>query len=110
MISAKAEHPNCAYKWLDWIVSPKVNAQVAEWFGEAPSNAESCALTADKNHCTVFHAADEPYWKKVHFWNTPIPSNITLDLPLAAALGTVPVAIIVVYLLAMRRTGALQSL
>ncbi|MDX3353793.1 ABC transporter permease [Streptomyces sp. ME01-24h] len=37
-------------------------------------------------------------------------SNITLDLPLAAALGTVPVAIIVVYLLAMRRTGALQSL
>ncbi|MFF3558601.1 ABC transporter permease [Streptomyces sp. NPDC002574] len=37
-------------------------------------------------------------------------SNITLDLPLAAALGTVPVAIIVVYLLAVRRTGALQSL
>ncbi|MEU0181309.1 ABC transporter permease [Streptomyces sp. NPDC006207] len=37
-------------------------------------------------------------------------SNITLDLPLAAALGTVPVAVIVVYLLAMRRTGALQSL
>ncbi|MFJ4844981.1 MULTISPECIES: ABC transporter substrate-binding protein [unclassified Streptomyces] len=73
MISAKAQHPNCAYKWLDWIVSPKVNAQVAEWFGEAPSNAKSCALTADKNHCTVFHAADEPYWKQVHFWNTPIP-------------------------------------
>ncbi|MDX3075682.1 ABC transporter substrate-binding protein [Streptomyces sp. NPDC088354] len=73
MISAKAQHPNCAYKWLDWIVSPKVNAQVAEWFGEAPSNAKSCALTADKNHCTVFHASDEPYWKKVHFWNTPIP-------------------------------------
>jgi putative spermidine/putrescine transport system substrate-binding protein len=72
MISAKAKHPNCAYKWLDWIVSPKVNAQVAEWFGEAPANEKSCALTADKNHCTVFHAADEPYWKQVHFWNTPI--------------------------------------
>ncbi|MEU1619616.1 ABC transporter permease [Streptomyces sp. NPDC005722] len=37
-------------------------------------------------------------------------SNITLDLPLAAALGTVPVAVIVLYLLAMRRTGALRSL
>ncbi|WP_431966342.1 ABC transporter substrate-binding protein [Actinacidiphila sp. bgisy160] len=73
MVSAKAKHPNCAYKWLDWIVSPKVNAQVAEWFGEAPANEKSCALTADKNHCTVFHAADEPYWKQVHFWNTPIP-------------------------------------
>jgi putative spermidine/putrescine transport system permease protein len=39
-----------------------------------------------------------------------IYSNITLDLPLAAALGTVPVVIIVFYLLAVRRTGALNSL
>ncbi|WP_431774104.1 ABC transporter permease [Streptomyces cucumeris] len=39
-----------------------------------------------------------------------IYSNITLDLPLAAALGTVPVVIIVGYLLAVRRTGALSSL
>jgi putative spermidine/putrescine transport system permease protein len=39
-----------------------------------------------------------------------IYSNITLDLPLAAALGTVPVAVIVLYLFAVRRTGALSSL
>ncbi|MBQ0984703.1 ABC transporter permease [Streptomyces sp. F63] len=39
-----------------------------------------------------------------------IYSNISLNLPLAAALGTVPVAIIVLYLLAVRRTGALSSL
>ncbi|MDX3697794.1 ABC transporter permease [Streptomyces europaeiscabiei] len=38
-----------------------------------------------------------------------IYSNISLDLPLAAALGTVPVVIIVLYLLAVRRTGALSS-
>ncbi|MFD7818134.1 ABC transporter permease [Streptomyces sp. NPDC059785] len=37
-------------------------------------------------------------------------SNIELNLPMAAALGTVPVAVIVVYLLAVRRTGALSSL
>jgi putative spermidine/putrescine transport system permease protein len=37
-------------------------------------------------------------------------SNIELNLPMAAALGTVPVVIVVVYLLAMRRTGALSSL
>nr|BFD81595.1 ABC transporter permease [Streptomyces sp. Xyl84] len=37
-------------------------------------------------------------------------SDIELDLPMAAALGTVPVAVIVLYLLAMRRTGALSSL
>ncbi|GHA06950.1 ABC transporter permease [Streptomyces echinoruber] len=37
-------------------------------------------------------------------------ANIDLDLPLAAALGTVPVVVIVLYLLAVRRTGALSSL
>ncbi|MEU3416838.1 ABC transporter permease [Streptomyces sp. NPDC006658] len=37
-------------------------------------------------------------------------SRIDLDLPMAAALGTVPVAVIVLYLLAIRRTGALDSL
>jgi spermidine/putrescine-binding protein len=72
MVAAKAQHPNCAYKWMDWIVSPKVNAQVAEWFGEAPSNSKACAETADKKHCDTFHAADEPYWSKVYYWNTPI--------------------------------------
>jgi putative spermidine/putrescine transport system substrate-binding protein len=72
MISARAKHPNCAYQWMNWIVSPKVNAQVAEWFGEAPANSKSCALTSDKSFCSTYHAADEPYWKKVHFWTTPI--------------------------------------
>ncbi|MFJ4617025.1 ABC transporter permease [Streptomyces sp. NPDC088812] len=37
-------------------------------------------------------------------------SHFELDLPMAAALGTVPVAVVVLYLLAMRRTGALSSL
>ncbi|MFF8879995.1 ABC transporter substrate-binding protein [Streptomyces flaveolus] len=72
MVSAKAKHPNCAYKWLDWIVSPEVNAQVAEYFGEAPANSKSCELTSDKNFCATYHAADEAYWKDTAFWNTPI--------------------------------------
>ena len=37
-------------------------------------------------------------------------ANITLDQPLAAALGTVPVVIVVLYLLAVRSTGALENL
>ncbi|MEU9885744.1 ABC transporter substrate-binding protein [Sphaerisporangium sp. NPDC051011] len=72
MVAAEAKHPNCAYKWLDWIISPKANAQVAEWFGEAPSNKDACALTADKNFCDTFHATDEAYFDKVRYWTTPI--------------------------------------
>jgi putative spermidine/putrescine transport system substrate-binding protein len=73
MVSSKAEHPNCAYKWLNHIAAPKPQAQVAEYFGEAPANAEACELTADKNHCRTYHAEDEPYWKNVHYWTTPTP-------------------------------------
>jgi putative spermidine/putrescine transport system substrate-binding protein len=70
MISSKAKHPNCAYRWMDHIISPKANAGVAEWFGEAPANQKSCELTADPNHCDTFHASDDAYWKDVYYWNT----------------------------------------
>jgi putative spermidine/putrescine transport system substrate-binding protein len=71
MISSKAKNPNCMYMWMNHIVSPKANAQVAEWFGEAPANSKSCAMTADKNHCKTFHADDEEYFSKVAYWTTP---------------------------------------
>ena len=72
MISSKAAHPNCMYRWMNHIISPQANAQVAEYFGEAPSNAKSCALTADKNHCATFHAEDEDYFSRVAYWTTPV--------------------------------------
>jgi putative spermidine/putrescine transport system substrate-binding protein len=71
MISSKAKHPNCMYRWMDWIISPKVNAQVAEWFGEAPANAKACSFTTDKGHCDTYHAADAAYYRRVSFWTTP---------------------------------------
>ena len=42
MISSKAKHPNCMYMWMNHIISPKANAAVAEWFGEAPANLKAC--------------------------------------------------------------------
>ncbi|MEI6689114.1 MAG: ABC transporter substrate-binding protein [Thermoleophilia bacterium] len=72
MIATKAKNPNCMYMWMDWIASPEANAQVAEWFGEAPSNAKACDLTSDKAFCDTYHAGDTAYWKNVYFWTTPI--------------------------------------
>jgi putative spermidine/putrescine transport system substrate-binding protein len=72
MINSKTSHLNCAYKWLNYIVSPTVNAAVASWFGEAPANSKACALTpADKANCDAFYAADVNYWKSVWYWQTP---------------------------------------
>jgi putative spermidine/putrescine transport system substrate-binding protein len=71
MISSKAAHPNCMYLWMNYIISPDANAKVAEYFGEAPSNAKSCALTSDPNHCQLYHADDTDYWTNIYFWDTP---------------------------------------
>jgi putative spermidine/putrescine transport system substrate-binding protein len=72
MISSDAANPNCAYEWLNHIISPEANAAVAEWFGEAPSNEKSCDLTSDPKHCETYHADDEEFFSQIEFWKTPV--------------------------------------
>ena len=91
MISSKAKHPNCMYKWMNWIVSPPVNAEVAQFFGEAPAQSKACnpsTLTAaakvigypqDPKFCDEYHAADPAFWKRVYYWNTPVADCSTTD-------------------------------
>lgn len=71
LVYARARNPNCAYLWLDWIISPQTNASVSEWFGQAPANAKACELTVDDRHCDTYHAADEEYFAKVAYWTAP---------------------------------------
>ena len=47
---------------------------------------------------------------KLQVLGTVVLQNNTLDLPFAAALGSVSVLVMVIYLLAVRRTGALDNL
>jgi putative spermidine/putrescine transport system substrate-binding protein len=84
MISSEAAHPNCMYKWMDFIVSPTANAEVAQAFGEAPAQSKACetnTLTAaakadgyppDPQFCNKYHAADPDFWKRVYYWITPV--------------------------------------
>jgi putative spermidine/putrescine transport system substrate-binding protein len=71
MIASKAKHPNCMYMWMNHIISPQANAEVAEYFGEAPANSKSCDLTADEKHCQTYHADDENYFGRIAYWTTP---------------------------------------
>jgi len=71
MVSSKAKNPTCMYKWMDWITSPEVNAQVAEYFGEAPAQTKACEFTSDKNFCATYHATDAAYAEKISYWTTP---------------------------------------
>jgi putative spermidine/putrescine transport system substrate-binding protein len=83
MISSQAKDPNCMYAWMNWITSPKANAEVAQFFGEAPAQSKACApstltaaakvikVTPDPRFCSKYHAADPGFWRRVYYWQTP---------------------------------------
>jgi putative spermidine/putrescine transport system substrate-binding protein len=75
MLSAHAKHPNCAYMWLKWVSTPKVQAQQAIYFGETPANTKACAImdklspgSAAQYHC----GASAAYFNSIKFWKTPV--------------------------------------
>jgi len=72
MLAKDAKHPNCMYEWMNWIIEPKVNAEVAEYFGEAPAQELACKETANKNFCADYHAEDPSFWERVYYWETPL--------------------------------------
>jgi putative spermidine/putrescine transport system substrate-binding protein len=71
MVSSKAKHPNCMYQWMNYITGPDVQAQVAEWFGEAPANPLACDKTTDTTHCDTYKAKDAAFAEGIAFWATP---------------------------------------
>jgi putative spermidine/putrescine transport system substrate-binding protein len=75
MLSAHAKHPNCAYKWMAWVSTPKVQAEQAIYFGETPANTKACAVmdklskgSAEQYHC----GASKAYFNSIKFWKTPV--------------------------------------
>lgn len=70
MLHADAKNVNCAYKWLEWSLSPKLQIALSEWFGSVPVVPAACKEQAPgkTDACTVngFDRFDQ-----VHFWRTP---------------------------------------
>ena len=57
--------------WMDYITRPDVQAQVVEYFGEAPSNAKTCAETTDPTFCDTYKADDTDFHEQLWYWRTP---------------------------------------
>src|SRR5688572_4882465 len=70
MLHAEAKHPNCAYKWMDWSLQPKVQGDLAAWFGSLPAVPAACKeselLGAEGCKTNGFDQFD-----KIAFWKTP---------------------------------------
>ena len=74
MLSAKSKHPNCAYKFMEYVSTPKVQAAQALFFGETPANLKACAAmdAAEAGSCAKYHLNEAgTYIKKIKFWKTP---------------------------------------
>ena len=70
MMHSEAKHPNCAYAWMEWSISPKVQGDVAAWFGSLPSAPAACngneLLGAEGCKTNGIDNFDQ-----IHFWRTP---------------------------------------
>lgn len=71
MMHTNAPHPNCAYMWLEHSLSPKVQGDLAAWFGSVPSVPAACTgneLLTDEGCAT--NGFDD--FEQIRFWKTPI--------------------------------------
>jgi putative spermidine/putrescine transport system substrate-binding protein len=78
MMHSDAPHPNCAYRWLEWSLNPKLQGDLAAWFGSVPSVPTACEgneLLTDKG-CET-NGIDN--FDQIHFWKTPQTECETQD-------------------------------
>ena len=71
MMHAEAEHPNCAYMWMEHSLSPKVQGDLAAWFGSVPAVPAACtgnALLGDEG-CATNGMGN---FDRISFWRTPV--------------------------------------
>ncbi|MBK9123091.1 MAG: ABC transporter substrate-binding protein [Chloroflexi bacterium] len=70
MMHVNAPHPNCAYMWLEWSINPKLQGDLAFWFGSVPVNLSACEgneLLGDEGCST--NGLDN--FERISFWRTP---------------------------------------
>jgi putative spermidine/putrescine transport system substrate-binding protein len=71
MMHTEAANPNCAYMWLEHSLSPKLQGDLAAWFGSVPAVPGACkgnALLTDEG-CKTNGFED---FEKIKFWKTPV--------------------------------------
>jgi len=71
MLHSDSQHPNCAYMWLNHSLDPKVQGDLAAWFGSVPAVPAACEgnelLGAEGCTTNGYENFD-----KIAFWQTPV--------------------------------------
>lgn len=74
MMAANSPHPNCAYLWLEHSIDPKVQGDVASWFGSNPSVPSACDAGVSETYDAYGGCAATGYdtFDQIYFWKTPV--------------------------------------
>jgi putative spermidine/putrescine transport system substrate-binding protein len=70
MMHVNAPHPNCAYMWLEHSINPKLQGDLAAWFGSVPAVLSACEgneLLGDSG-CETNGLGN---FERISFWRTP---------------------------------------
>ncbi len=70
MMHAEAPNPNCAYQWMEWSLNPKVQGDLASWFGSVPAVPTACEGNEllGEDGCQL-NGIDN--FDQIEFWKTP---------------------------------------
>ncbi|MDI6696963.1 MAG: ABC transporter substrate-binding protein [Anaerolineales bacterium] len=70
MMHVNAPHPNCAYKWLEHSLNPKLQGDLAAWFGSVPAVPAACEGNEllGPEGCKTNGLEN---FEKIAFWKTP---------------------------------------
>jgi putative spermidine/putrescine transport system substrate-binding protein len=79
MVTTDAPHPNCMIRWMRWTMNAEVQADMALWYGAAPSNGKACRLIradlgsfGDLVDTLRFgRCGDEEFLSSLHLWRVP---------------------------------------
>jgi len=78
MMHIDASHPNCAYMWLNHSINPKLQGDLAAWFGSVPSVPSACQGNEllGPEGCQI-NGIDN--FDRISFWKTPVSDCATQD-------------------------------
>lgn len=78
MLHIDAQHPNCAYMWLEHSINPKLQGDLAAWFGSVPVVLSACEGNEllGSDGCEVNGLGN---FERIAFWRTPTTDCGTPD-------------------------------
>jgi putative spermidine/putrescine transport system substrate-binding protein len=72
MLHSEAEHPNCAYLWMEHTLSSNLQSDLSVWFGANPSVPAACTDGRGMQTAAGCSANGLDDFERIRFWTTPV--------------------------------------